>query len=98
MSGTEDGPQGTELAQVKFQRGAENCVEVAAADDGGRWLRDTKTALVRPTASPRPSGTRSSRVSRVVSSTEHSECDDASAGSLWVGPECQEVTRHSRAR
>lgn len=25
-----------------FSSGAENCVEVAEATDGGRWLRDTK--------------------------------------------------------
>ncbi|MGH3586185.1 MAG: DUF397 domain-containing protein [Pseudonocardia sp.] len=25
-----------------FSGGAENCVEVAEATDGGRWLRDTK--------------------------------------------------------
>lgn len=25
-----------------FSGGAENCVEVAEAADGGRWLRDTK--------------------------------------------------------
>lgn len=41
MPGTEEFKQ-LSWCKSSFSGGAENCVEVAKASDGGRWLRDTK--------------------------------------------------------
>lgn len=41
MPGTEEFKH-LSWSKSSFSGGAENCVEVAIASDGGRWLRDTK--------------------------------------------------------
>lgn len=42
MSDTEADLKDLSWRKSSFSAGAENCVEVATANDGGRWLRDTK--------------------------------------------------------